>query len=120
VVHETIVAEQVLQVALEELKRHKARRVTAILLTVGELEGLGQDVLREAFAIVSRGTPAEGAVFDIETVPGRLECADCGEEAVPEGEVHGAAVIGVCQACGGRIRIVQGRGWNLGSVRVLL
>jgi hydrogenase nickel incorporation protein HypA/HybF len=113
-------AQQILQVALEEVRRHGARRVSAIRLTLGELEGIGEEVLREAFAVVSQGTVAEGAELDIERVPGRVECEECEEEATPEGEVHGAAITGLCRTCGGRLRIVQGKGWRLQSVRVLL
>jgi hydrogenase nickel incorporation protein HypA/HybF len=52
--------------------------VTAVQLRVGHLRQVVPDSLAFFFEHVAAGTPCEGARLDLEVVPARLECDDCG------------------------------------------
>lgn len=116
-VHEMVMAEQILRVALEEAERNHVREITTIRLQLGEWEGIQPEVMREAFGVAAEGTIAGKASLEIELVPPRLECQDCGHEKSVSSPGHGESVAGECEECGGRYRVVRGRGWSLLSMR---
>jgi hydrogenase nickel incorporation protein HypA/HybF len=116
--HELVIAEALLRVALEEARQHGASRVRALRLEIGDLEGLEPGVLQESFDVVAQGTRAAGARLTVDAVPAKIVCEDCGRESSGEKQAHGGDVSGRCPECGGRWRIVRGRGWKLLSVKV--
>lgn len=69
--HESVGAQQIVHTVLAEAGRRRAKAVTSILVEVGELDGLREDALREAFALEAEGTPAEGAVLTVRRAEGR-------------------------------------------------
>ena len=78
--HELGIMESTLDAVMKAARENGARRVHRIVLRVGALSGAEPAALRFAFGIAARGTPAEEAVLDIDTVPARARCADCGIE----------------------------------------
>src|SRR3569833_3349504 len=58
-----------------------ARAVSRIRLVVGPLAGVEIALLKNAFPVSSRGTPAAGAALEIETVPLAVRCESCGAPA---------------------------------------
>ncbi len=120
--HEGLLAEAILSAALAEAGKRGARSVTRLRLRLGALEGMTPEGLRAAFEERASGAIAAGASLAIERVPGRGVCTECGEPAAleaPAEEAPGAPAAGACAACGGRVRVVQGTGWTLESVRVV-
>ena len=119
--HETLLVEEILGAALSEAGKRGAKSVTRLRLRLGALESVSPESLRVAFGERARGTIAEHASLAIERVPGRAVCTECGEPAAVEApdDVHGGPVVGDCPSCGGRTRIVAGKGWTLESVRVV-
>ncbi len=90
---------------LEETAReHRARQVTLVRLKVGKLAGVVPDLLESAFDTYKKGTIAGDARLEIEEVPVRLRCRDCGGGRLDEtGDF-------ACLACGGRnVEIIEGR-----------
>ena len=90
---------------LEETAReHRARKVTRVRLKVGKLSGVVPDLLESAFDAYKKGTIAEEARLEVEEVPVRLRCGDCGGGRM---DVEGDFA---CLACGGRsVEILEGR-----------
>ena len=76
--HELGIMESAMASVLKRAADNGASRVHRIVLRVGALSGAEPDALRFAFDIVARGTAASGAVLDIDTVPARSRCPDCG------------------------------------------
>src|SRR5512140_3284115 len=76
--HEPGVATEILDVALSEADRHAAKKVTSIRLRVGVLRAIEPGNLSFLFEHLARGTPAEGALLEIEEEPVRVECEACG------------------------------------------
>jgi hydrogenase nickel incorporation protein HypA/HybF len=76
--HELSIAEAVVEVAC----RHAAgRRVSRVELRVGHLRQVVPSALEFAFELLTDGTPLQGAELEIEDVPARGRCRECGAES---------------------------------------
>ncbi len=65
------------------------RRVT---LDVGKLAGVTPDAIAFCFDIVAKGTALDGARLDINEIPGRCRCRDCGSEFEVDDALRGLPV----------------------------
>jgi len=66
--HELAAAQDVLKTALAAAEAESAQRIVAIVLKIGSPYGIEQ--MRELIAMEAKGTIAEGARLDIESVAG--------------------------------------------------
>lgn len=113
--HELGIMESAMTLVNRHAVENKARRVSRVVLRIGALAGVEIESLRFAFDIVSRGTAAEGAEFEIEQVPVAVYCQGCQQEF--DGETQG--YIFTCPTCGdlcGEIR--RGRELELSRIEM--
>lgn len=111
--HEVGLMQEALEIALEQARGQGARQIHEIRMRVGALAGAAPDALRFAFDVVAGGTMAEGARFDIETVPLVCYCAPCGAEFQAED------LFGECPRCGRpSAEVRRGRELELVSLEV--
>jgi hydrogenase nickel incorporation protein HypA/HybF len=112
--HEVGIMESAIEAVLAQVRKHGAAQVHRIVLRVGALSGVEPDALRLAFGAVVRDTPAAGSSLEIEMVPARGRCPDCGIEFAVESDF-----IFNCPKCG-RISgdLVQGREIDLHRMEV--
>lgn len=90
---------QVESIAMERNAVH----VVTIVVGMGPLSGVEEQLLKHAYPVASAGTIAEGAELIIENLPVRVKCSQCDSEsdAVPNKLV--------CQHCGDwRTTLVSG------------
>jgi hydrogenase nickel incorporation protein HypA/HybF len=74
--HELALSRAIVETAL----RHAdGRPVLSVALRVGALRQVSPASLDFYFALVSAGTPCEGARLEQEAIPAVLRCRDCGE-----------------------------------------
>jgi Zn finger protein HypA/HybF involved in hydrogenase expression len=66
--HELAAAQDIVQTALAAAEAEGAKKIVAIALKIGSLYGVDQ--MRQLIAIEAKGTIAEGARLDIESVAG--------------------------------------------------
>jgi hydrogenase nickel incorporation protein HypA/HybF len=78
--HEVGIIQEAVRMALEAAKTSGASRVHGLRLRVGTMSGVVPDALRFGFDLVCRGTLAEGATLDIESVPAACWCVACAAE----------------------------------------
>lgn len=78
--HELAIMDSALNLALDQAEKAGALHVHVIRLRIGVLSGVVPEALEFAFETLSQGTLAEGAVLDIEQVPGRFWCPACASE----------------------------------------
>ena len=113
--HELGIMESALALVQRHAAGNNARRVSRVVLRIGALAGVEPESLRFAFDVVSRGTTAEGAIFEIEVVPVVVYCRDCQQEFA--GATDG--FIFTCPNCGdlcGEIR--RGRELELSRIEM--
>lgn len=107
--------ESALALVQRHATEHQARRVDRVVLRIGALAGVEPESLRFAFAVISRGTAAEGAVLEIEPVPAAIYCTGCRREFTSED----GGFIFACPGCGdlcGEIR--HGRELELSRIEM--
>jgi hydrogenase nickel incorporation protein HypA/HybF len=75
--HEYPLTEQIVKIASDKAKENNARKVTRITLVVGEYSGFIGDSIDMYFDIISKGTPCEGAVLEIENIKAKMRCPAC-------------------------------------------
>jgi len=113
-VHEYSLAHSLLEGLLEHLSAHPVEgRIVKVHVRQGELLILSEEALREAWRILSEGTPLAGSELAIEKVPVVVRCRACGYEGdarylVEEGW-HQAIPILSCPKCGAQVEILEGR-----------
>ena len=105
--------------AMELVERHAAgregRHVTRVVLRIGALAGIDPEAMRFAFEVVSKGTVADGADFEIEDVPVVAYCLACEREFPGNSDDF----IFTCPACGdlsGEVR--RGRELELSRIEL--
>ena len=109
--HEMSIAQSLLEIVLEEGRRHGLRQVTTIRLQVGALAAVVPDSLQFCFEILSQDTIARGSALEIETVPVVVRCSGCKE--LFEVENH----IFLCPECGQpAMDLISGRELSLTSL----
>ncbi len=106
--------ESAIEEVLAQASDHHAGRVHRIVLRVGALSGVEPDALRLAFDASTRGTAADGAELDIESVPARGRCPDCNLEFAVESDF-----IFTCpRCCHISGELVQGRELELARIEM--
>jgi hydrogenase nickel incorporation protein HypA/HybF len=80
--HELGIAEETLTAIQREAARYPNTRVIRVGLRIGELAGVNISALQFAFDAILPGTDCEGMKVEMEYVPRRHRCADCGNEFV--------------------------------------
>ena len=102
--HEMALAESVVQIVEAQLASAGARKALSVGVEIGSLSHVEPQALAFCFDAVTAGGPAAGAKLEIERIPGRGHCFDCGVEvAVP-------ALGSPCPLCGGyRLEITGGQ-----------
>jgi hydrogenase nickel incorporation protein HypA/HybF len=108
--HELSIAESVVAIAT----RHAAgRRVHRVEFRVGHLRQVVPSALEFAFELVTKETPLEGAVLEIEDVPAEGVCRSCGARSVmPEFPL-------TCGRCGSLdVQVVAGEELHVESLEL--
>jgi hydrogenase nickel incorporation protein HypA/HybF len=112
-VHELALTQSVVESISERLREQLPEaRVVRVRLQVGRLVAVVPDALRFCFDVCAQGTPLEGAALEIDEVPARGRCHDCGRETELDG------LVALC-ACGGvDLEILSGRELHIKQVEV--
>jgi hydrogenase nickel incorporation protein HypA/HybF len=102
-VHELAVCQGLIAEVERVARAHRSHAVQRVRVAVGALSGVEPELLARAFDIARAGTLAARAQLDLDVLPVRVACTDCGDEA-------GVAPNRLlCPACGSwRVRVVGG------------
>ena len=86
-------------------------RVSTVTIRVGQLTSVVPDSLQHHFALLSAGTVLEGARLEIEEIPIRGLCCDCGTRFEIE------TLCFTCPICGdGGVQLLSGRELSVVSI----
>ncbi|MDD5451673.1 MAG: hydrogenase maturation nickel metallochaperone HypA [Desulfovibrionales bacterium] len=102
--HELSIAQGILDIIQNEAEKNAIERVSVVRLKLGKLTAVEPSSLSFCFELITKGTLAEGARLEIETVPITGRCAQCGKEFILEDPFCN------CPGCQGlKIDILTGR-----------
>jgi hydrogenase nickel incorporation protein HypA/HybF len=76
-VHELSIAQSLLEIIVDESKRHGLERINKVILQIGEFAAVVPESLKFCFELVSRDTVASGARIEIESVGITARCEKC-------------------------------------------
>ncbi len=111
--HELAVCQALIAQVETVAHQQQAQRVVEISVDIGPLSGVEPQLLEQAFSIASAGTLADGAQLNINSLPVRVECSDCGQIS----EVLPTRLI--CTHCGNwQTRVISGDELLLTTVEV--
>jgi hydrogenase nickel incorporation protein HypA/HybF len=114
--HEYALMENVIAVIMAELKKSgeaPAGHTLEVTLKVGALEMHSEAASRQAFEVLTKGTPLEGARLNLIVLPVTLSCIECGFQGpLPMGaaDPHDALPLAECPQCGALTPVQGGRG----------
>lgn len=78
--HEVAIAQNILNIASDELKKHKGRVINKLHLQVGVLSGVVIESLEFALEASRPDSVLQHAKIQIDEIPGRAQCRSCGHE----------------------------------------
>ena len=87
--HELSYTQGVLDIALENAREAKAKRITRINLVIGSMSGIVDDSVRFCFEFLSQDSIAHKAELTFRHVPTRLRCRKCDLAFEPDSEQWG-------------------------------
>jgi len=83
--HELSIASAILDRAKAASDENGGARVTKVGLRIGEISGVETDALTFGIEALSKGTPLQGVVLEVELCKRRQRCSACAAEFTPEG-----------------------------------
>lgn len=83
--HELSIATSILDVVAKEAERRPKSKVVKVGVRIGELASIDCDALTFGWEVITKDTNWDGLSLEIEHVPLRQRCTDCGHEfAAPD------------------------------------
>jgi len=114
---------QIVESVLEEAKRHEAKKVTEVQLTIGKMTFLGIEQIRFSYKILVEDTILKDSKLVIEEKDGVIECPSCGYKgAIPFADdpaYHVPIPTLRCPKCGKAAKIVEGNECTIRSIKML-
>ena len=114
--HEYSLMERLIEEVTENLNSkgiNQPGSVSEIALRLGVLELHSEESFRQAFTMITKGTLLEGAKLDLEIIPARIQCTQCGYKGpigVGEADCHDPSPVVECPKCGVVCSVQGGRG----------
>jgi len=108
---------------LAELEKHDVVSVEEVDLVIGELTFLGEEQLRFAFEVLSRGNALENAKLNISQEKIEVGCHACGYvgpvDYIGSSADHMVIPNLVCPKCGSGVEITKGKSCGVTSIKVV-
>ncbi|MFX1457275.1 MAG: hydrogenase maturation nickel metallochaperone HypA, partial [Promethearchaeota archaeon] len=80
--HEFSFAYNIFKVAEATAIKNNAKRITEVVLEIGELTLIVPELLQRSFEMATKGSIAEGAILTIKITPGKIKCRECNKDSV--------------------------------------
>jgi hydrogenase nickel incorporation protein HypA/HybF len=114
-VHELSIMGSILDIVLQHADKNGARKVTRINLRIGQLSDIIPDWAQTYFDMLSKDTIADGALLDIEHVPVKVKCRDCGHEHTFKDKKWAFTCV-KCEST--EIELLEGREFSVTSIEI--
>jgi hydrogenase nickel incorporation protein HypA/HybF len=111
--HELSITQSIVSISLEQAEAAKARKITRINLTIGELTGIVDEFVKFYFDLLSKDTIAAKAELSFDRPTIRLRCRNCDSAFSPNG------LYWVCPTCQEqKMEIISGQECYVSSIEV--
>ena len=98
--HELSLCRSIMDIVQQHLTERIGSKVTKIGVTIGELLAIDQAALSFSFEVITRNTPAEGAILDIVVIAGRANCEFCQQDVAIK------RYFDVCPGCSNHLLLI--------------
>ncbi|MEM2583691.1 MAG: hydrogenase maturation nickel metallochaperone HypA [Candidatus Thermoplasmatota archaeon] len=119
--HEFSTMQNIIGIVIDEAKKIGAKKVSKVILEIGELTFLADEQMKFAFNILKEGTIAGDAEISIKKIKAKIKCK-CGYEGEirygEKDEFHFIFPIINCPICGSDVEILEGRECRIKSIEV--
>lgn len=107
------ITESILSIVLDNAKKNGAKKVKEVNLQIGDMTNVVSECVEFYFDIISKDTIAEGAKLNIERIPVKVKCSQCGNAFQPEDMVF------FCPKCHGiAAEIISGKELAVSSIEI--
>lgn len=111
--HELSIAQNIIEIVLENLADDQKQLVKVVRVKIGKLTNILPDSLLFSFEALTKETSLDGTKLEIEHLPLRIKCMDCGEITTSN------EFIFSCQNCkGNRINIISGNEFLVSEIEL--
>lgn len=111
--HELPVTESILNISLRHAEKAGAHRIYNIHLVIGQLASIVDDSVQFYWEILSKGTPAEGAILTFRRIETRFRCMECNLQYSPSDSDF------TCPDCGSlNVDIIAGKEFYVEAIDV--
>lgn len=122
--HEFSVMSGLVDVVLEEVKKHDARAVEEVELEIGELTLLGKEQCLFAYEVLSGDGPLKGSKLTIREKKAEVKCKECGYEGPIARSNNPLDHLRLprfsCPECGESVEIVGGMDCVITNLRLVV
>ena len=121
--HEFSMTTQIVNCILEEAKKHNAKTVNEVHITIGKLTFLGLEQVKFAYKMLVKNTIMEDSILLIEEKDGEVKCNNCGYMSDLKYEddpvYHIPSPTLTCPKCGSVVNIVGGKECTIKSIKLI-
>jgi len=111
--HELSIAQNIIEIVHDNLEDHQKNIVKSVRVKVGKLTNILPDSLVFSFEALVKDTDLDGAVLEIEHLPIKIKCAECGAVTTSDDFLFS------CEKCGGnQIKIVSGNEFLVSEIEL--
>ena len=119
--HELSIVSSIVERVLEFLDGHKAKRVVALRLAIGELTCVDAEPLRSCYELVTEGTAIAGSELEIAQTKALVRCPNCNFQGAPkywDDALSNASIPTLqCPGCGFGVEAIEGHECAIQGIR---
>ena len=120
--HEFSFAFNIFKVAEATAIKYNAKKITEVLLEIGELTLIVPELLKRSFDMATRGSIAEGAKLTITITPGKIQCRDCSKISnvtlTRDAQLTGLQLFQCSHCESNNTEIIEGKKANVKNIKI--
>jgi len=120
--HEFSFAYNIFKVAEATALKYNAKKITEVLLEIGELTLIVPELLQRSFDMATKGSIAEGAELIIKILPGKIKCRECNKISevtiTQEAQLTGLQLFQCAHCSSKNTEIIEGKKANVKNIKI--
>jgi len=122
IMHEFAFAYNIFKVAEATALKYNAKKITEVLLEIGELTLIVPELLQRSFEMATKGSIAEGAKLNIAMTPGKVKCRNCNKisevSLTQEAQLTGLQLFKCFHCESNNTEIIEGKKANVKNIKI--